>query len=656
MNLNKLFSGDKESLKIVFGLKLAFVFVLLYVVSITAWIGDDAQITFRQVWNFINGDGITFNFSERVQSFTHPLWFLLLSVFVYITGELYFTSLVISMTLSVTAVCVILFIEYNRYKSELYLFSPIYFLVFSFAFVDYMTSGLENALSYFLVALLFLLLFRNNYRNQLTIVYVLLSLLVLNRLDYMIIFAPLALMMVFYTKNLKNFVHIILPGTLILICWFAFAFVYFGSPLPNTFFAKLNAGYPSEEILERGRDYFLALRLDLVTPLIIVFGLVFSVLSMNKILISFSIGQVFYLIYIYNIGGDFMMGRFFSLLVFISVCQLSIALHDQKYFSFKTLNISILVILLLILPIGIVRSFPILTTTEYKQRGQVTQIFDERGFYYESMGLFSPNRNWPLVKSQSSLKPTEYELGCGFVGYLSVTDSSTHIIDVCGLTDPFLARIPAVQIKNWRIGHHLRKIPQEYGEYLIGNVSELPDKKLQGLLNDIRLLARSDLFSFARIKAIIRTNSNYYSDLDFSDYIDPIKWILPTRNKEVLILENWDEELEIEPWPYTRLFYYKEFNNNLVITANEPRFSNLIEVDVNVEHKYELYVNQKVVSVFYANYRDGTKIQKVRLNPPQLVRTVEIRAVGANYEELPIINTISSIKVHELRNNPNRFN
>ena len=37
------------------------------------WIGDDAFITLRVVDNWVNGYGLTWNISERVQAFTHPL-------------------------------------------------------------------------------------------------------------------------------------------------------------------------------------------------------------------------------------------------------------------------------------------------------------------------------------------------------------------------------------------------------------------------------------------------------------------------------------------------------------------------------------------------------------------------------------------------------
>ena len=341
--------------------------------------------------------------------------------------------------------------------------------------------------------------------------------------------------------------------------------IYFGSPFPNTYFAKLNAGYPTEQVLERGRVYFLALRLDLVTPLVFICGFIFSLLSLNKILISLSIGQILYLAYIYSIGGDFMMGRFFSLLVFISVCQFSVAIYAQKHLSFKTINILLLVLLILIIPIGVVRSLPILTTNEYVSRGAVKKVFDERGFYYETMGLLSPKRSWPQIKSQSSDKSTNYDYVCGYAGYYAIKNSSTHLIDLCALSDPFLSRIPAIQIENWRIGHHIRKLPQEYGEFLLGNISDIPDRNLQELLDDVKLLVWSDLISIERMRAIVRVHSNYYSNLDFSEYTDPNRWIPPTSMKEELFFENWDQELDTEPWPYINQWHTMNFNNSLEI-------------------------------------------------------------------------------------------
>ena len=118
MNIGEFLSGNSKSNSFAVGLKLFFGLFVLYLVLITAWIGDDALITFRQVWNFIHGDGITFNIAERVQAFTHPLWFLILSLFTFFTREIFLTTLVINMVLATAALYILLFAEYQNNKSN----------------------------------------------------------------------------------------------------------------------------------------------------------------------------------------------------------------------------------------------------------------------------------------------------------------------------------------------------------------------------------------------------------------------------------------------------------------------------------------------------------------------------------------------------------
>ena len=78
MNKRNVFSHHKTF----YATRVITIVLMLYVALVTSWISDDAQITFRSILNFISGSGITFNYGERVQVFTHPLWFLVLSGFV----------------------------------------------------------------------------------------------------------------------------------------------------------------------------------------------------------------------------------------------------------------------------------------------------------------------------------------------------------------------------------------------------------------------------------------------------------------------------------------------------------------------------------------------------------------------------------------------
>ena len=69
-----------------------------------AWIGDDAYITLRSVENLCRGDGARWNLADRVQVYTHPLWMLVLSLGRALSGEVYYATLAISLSLSTAAV------------------------------------------------------------------------------------------------------------------------------------------------------------------------------------------------------------------------------------------------------------------------------------------------------------------------------------------------------------------------------------------------------------------------------------------------------------------------------------------------------------------------------------------------------------------------
>src|ERR1700756_4952216 len=57
----------------------------------TAWLCDDAYITLRTVDNLVSGYGLRWNVAERVQTYTHPLWMLALTLPYALTREPYFT-------------------------------------------------------------------------------------------------------------------------------------------------------------------------------------------------------------------------------------------------------------------------------------------------------------------------------------------------------------------------------------------------------------------------------------------------------------------------------------------------------------------------------------------------------------------------------------
>src|SRR5207247_3964748 len=75
--------------------------VFLAVLIRTAWMSDDGAITLRTVLNVTHGFGLRFNVAERVQTFTHPLWLGLITLVYLAVGNIYASTFLLSIALSV---------------------------------------------------------------------------------------------------------------------------------------------------------------------------------------------------------------------------------------------------------------------------------------------------------------------------------------------------------------------------------------------------------------------------------------------------------------------------------------------------------------------------------------------------------------------------
>ena len=121
-----------------------------------AWVADDAFITFRHVANCRAGYGPVFNVGERVQGFSHPLWFGLLLAGSYVL-DVY--AWAVSLGLISTAVIVLVAAATlrGRPNDRFCLTALVIGLLCSHTFVEFQTSGLEGCLSHALAASLFAL-------------------------------------------------------------------------------------------------------------------------------------------------------------------------------------------------------------------------------------------------------------------------------------------------------------------------------------------------------------------------------------------------------------------------------------------------------------------------------------------------------------------
>ncbi len=470
----------------------------------SGWLSDDAQITLRSVMNFLSGFGPNFNCDERVQAFTHPLWFMCLACMTFIVRNAYYATFALSISLSSLALYLFL-TKISPYAKSVILASLC--LVFSKAYLDYSTSGLENPLSHILLLVLVLLaekITENNLssRKNLSGYFLCCAFLYLNRPDLSLLILPLTLWVC--KRNLAQFgalVSSLCIGAIPALIWTGFSLYYYGFPFPNTAYAKLGITVPIGWRIHHGVYYLLnSLKMDPLTLITIAVGVVASVFSsaLNR---KIAWGIVLYLAYTVSIGGDFMSGRFLTETLLAAAIIIARCRWSKKYLWLFAISITCITVGEIIHNASVDRS--------HLQLRFDHGIADERLYYdskfqvtsYKMAELFALNQ-WK-TKNQG-VKIIE----CGILGYQSISAGpGMHFSDQCALADPLLARIPSQGNEHdWRIGHILHNIPAGYYESLQQNQNMLIDPQLHEYYDKIRLITRSPLNSRGRLHAIIELN------------------------------------------------------------------------------------------------------------------------------------------------------
>jgi arabinofuranosyltransferase len=499
---------------------LVLVFVVVVVRS--AWLNDDAYITFRTIENFVAGHGLRWNIAERVQTFTHPLWLFLLTIPYAFTREIYFTSLIFSIAVSALTIAVIL-----RWAAR-DLSLPILvllILIFSKAFVDYSTSGLENPLTHLLLALFFIRFFRGEQstgKRDLFWLALLAGLGVLNRFDMILIFGP-PLLFAWWRQRSWQAVWLVVAGFLPFILWELFSIFYYGFPFPNTAYAKaFNTGIAESDLWQSGWHYLLnSFRWDPLTLTVIFFGMAAALARRQLKYLLVGLGILLYLLYIVKIGGDFMSGRFLTAPLLAAVLLL-INLYPK---SPPKPAISI-ALAISIVALGFQALYPpVLYGGDYGYGSRPEQadwetwhdedIADERVYYYPYTGLINPNRQLHPWQEQGMAvreeqQPIALHGNVGFFGFFA--GPKVHILDRNALGDPLLARLPVANPEEWRVGHLKRDIPEGYIDTLTSGENQIVVPALATYYDRLSLATRGGLTDPQRFREIWWLNS--HSEVD----------------------------------------------------------------------------------------------------------------------------------------------
>jgi arabinofuranosyltransferase len=528
-----------EAARLAAGLRVAALVVFGLVIVQRGWLSDDAFISLRSVDHLVAGRGLVFNVGERVQSFTNPLWVLLLALPHALVGEPYVVLLGTGVLTSLAAAWVLgWWVAPTRWLGALALL----LLALSEAYGDFSTGGLENPLSHLLV----LLFVRHVLAGGLTgpsdpmgraWPWLCAGLALTTRMDNGVLLAFCLVDLGLGQHRAaciaakrsgtrrstpllpRGFVGPVLLGLSPFFAWEAFALLYYGSWVPNTAVAKLGVQLPWQQVLGQGLTYlFTSLERDPLTPLVIAGAA--TVGFGRDDTRPLALGIVTHVLYVVWVGGDFMAGRFFTVPFVASVALLLHAIGASSDVPRGGLGLRTRGTLALgAAVVSLAALSPYRPFAAGGPRGLTpTGIVSERDFYRPELGIV-PNLRARAYKQhgfwqdgrrfRAASERVVVHDNAGLTAYAAGPER--HLVDTAGLTDPFVARLPFAPASTWRIGHYERRIPEDYLATLRSGENHLTDPRERALYERLRRIRRDPLFDPARLRAIYELQLGAFS-------------------------------------------------------------------------------------------------------------------------------------------------
>lgn len=595
-------------------------FVVFYAILVlrTAWLCDDAYITFRTIDNFVHGYGLRWNIVERVQTYTHPLWLFALTGVYALTGEIYTTTIFFSFAVSLAAAALLIF-GVGRSFAQATLAGGV--IIFSKALVEYSTSGLENPLTHLLAAAFcFVFLVRDHSRKTMSLCSIIACLSAMNRLDTLLVYLPA---LGFLAAKQRSWKHAgaLAAGFTPLILWELFSVVYYGFLFPNTAYAKLGHGRSSAEIIGLGLSYCLnSLKADPLTLCAISLGLVVGVISKRANQIVIACGIVLYLIYTILVGGDFMSGRFFTLPLILSLAvMISLHLNPPRAAWGAALATTIV--------LGLIpESAPLKTGSHYSAGKDTARwvdangISDERRQYYAATGLLRATEGrrsvieheWGRLGSASRAHhvPLIVFTSIGFLGFNA--GPQVHILDLLALGDPLLARLPSQLSMSARAGHFFRIVPEGYVETLRTGNPGFSDPNIAEFYRNIRLVTRGDIWRQERWSALWGIwTGKFVSQIDLNPYANP-----PSNYVPPALIHAGLDSLQSIPDGISGDLEANDLvllasTNGVLVYLDEPSHARAMELAVSVGSEYPILFSLNGKPVGYSLVVPGTSGEEV---------------------------------------------
>jgi arabinofuranosyltransferase len=300
-------------------------------------------------------------------------------------------------------------------------------------------------------------------------------------------------------------------GFLPLLAWELFALLYYGFPFPNTAYAKLKTGIPEPELIRQGFIYLIdSIQRDPLTLLAIISTAAWSVFENPRRTRPIALGVLCYVAYVTWVGGDFMSGRMLEAPLLAAVIVLIVAdvaaLTEPRWALLVFAGV-----------VGVNASQAAFGRSLAQPSEALSEsgVADERLYWFAGSGLMNYTRDVPWPKSSQNGLQARTEgprvvvnVVNGVLGYFA--GPRLHIVDIMGLGDPLLARLPA--LSSWRIGHFERAVPLGYGDPETV-ATQMIGPKMTAYYQRLSLITKGPLWDRKRLATIVQMNVGRYDDL-----------------------------------------------------------------------------------------------------------------------------------------------
>lgn len=207
------------------------------------FLGDDTYIHIGFILGFVSGDGFSFAGNVTYGS-TSPLWVVMGAFVTLLTGDPEFSIRLLSGTFSCLSVFLFLLLaDILKLKSSIKGVATLSFCLNPF-FLRWAVSGMEASAA---IAMILFLIYTYNKKVHLRyacLYGLLLGLAFLLRPEFIVFFVMFILYQFFVSGDSKILtVNTFMSGIGLLAAWLTFAYLHFGTVIPNTYRAKAPGGF-----------------------------------------------------------------------------------------------------------------------------------------------------------------------------------------------------------------------------------------------------------------------------------------------------------------------------------------------------------------------------------------------------------------------------